>query len=502
MIHEPATSVAPRPSSVFFQTVVRFLVVIAAVGFVTLVDFRVARVNSATAAFTFLLLVLLLAARVGLRESITASVASMLAYNFFFLPPVGTLTIVDPQNWVALFVFLATAFIASHLSSTARRQAQEAKLRQQELQQMYDFSRALMLGDDEHSLPQQTTRKLFDVFAVDEAWFYDAATDSFSKISSGSAVLAEGAMRQVTRTGKTWRDAGNSVLIVPIRLGGRAFGSLGVRSAKLSEMALEALAQLIAIASERARVQQAATRIEAARQNEQLKSTLLDALAHEFKTPLTAVKAAASTLLAQGRLQETEREMATVIDEESDRMTQLVSDSIELARIGTSTLKLHRQPLSARELITNVLREMQRLCEGREMQLDMEDDLPLVAVDRKLIELALRQLLSNALKYSPAGSPIGISTRAEGKFVVLRFANEGPEIAKVEQELVFEKFYRGRDVRNRVAGTGMGLSISREIVQAHGGRIWVESEPGSPTQFSIALPALAARGVETVRTVA
>ncbi|MDQ2840860.1 MAG: DUF4118 domain-containing protein, partial [Acidobacteriota bacterium] len=159
------------------------------------IDFRVLHVNSATAAFTFLLLVLGIATRVGLRESIIASVGSMFAYNFFFLPPIGTFTISDPQNWVALFAFLATAVTVSQLSSSARRKAEEAQSREQELRRMYNFSRALMLGDVDRSLADHITRQLAEAFGFDSVAFYDAATGKTCQIAREAAPLPDSLLR-------------------------------------------------------------------------------------------------------------------------------------------------------------------------------------------------------------------------------------------------------------------------------------------------------------------
>ncbi len=475
----------------FARPLLRFGVVFGAVAALTTVDFRFLGVNSATAALTYLLLVLILATRVGLRESVVASVASTLAYNLFFLPPIGNFTIADPQNWVALSAFLATAVIASHLSVSAREKAKEAGARQAELQRMYDFSRALMLGDTDRTLLSHATQEIAELFELENVWLYQGATDSVCKAATDESVLRDSLLRDVANSGMVWRHADGSALIVPIRLGGHSLGSLGVTGAeRLSEVALQSIAQLVAIAWERARAQEAANRLEATRQNEQLKSTLLDALAHEFKTPLTSIKAASTTLLSRP-LNESEREFLKIIDEEGNRMTSLVSDAIELARIGSGPVILQRETFAAEDIVCSALAEVRALLEGRNLELKIEKGLPPVYIDKKLTELALRQVLNNALKYSPAGSAIQVSAElhAEQRSILLRVANEGPGIPKAEQPLLFEKFYRGGSVRNRIAGTGMGLNISREIIQAHGGRIWVESENGKGAEFLMTIPA-------------
>jgi two-component system sensor histidine kinase KdpD len=473
----------------FARPTLRFIAVLSAVAAVTAIDFRLLHVNSATAAFSFLLLVLALATRVGLAESILASLASMLAYNFFFLPPLGTFTIADPQNWVALFVFLATAITASQLSSSARRKAEQAASREHEVQRMYEFSRALMLRDEERPLADQITQKISELFGTADISFHSSDTDSICRIGPPDSPLEEAALRNVARTGEIWRRAESAALIVPLRLGGKSLGSLGVSGGSgISEVALQAIAQLVAIALERAKAQETAVRAEAARQNEQLKSTLLDALAHEFKTPLTSIKAAATTLLSRKKLDEVERDLLAVIDEEADRMNDLVNEAIELARIGAGPVQLHPEECSAQELIASAVAPLRSLREGRIVEVRIEPDLPDLEVDRRLSELALRQLMNNAFKYAPSSTPIEITADKQCESILISVSNAGRGIARAEQDLVFEKFYRSREIRERIPGAGMGLAIAKEIVEAHGGRIWLNSEPGKGVRFSVTLP--------------
>jgi two-component system sensor histidine kinase KdpD len=463
--------------------------VLAGVAVLTWIDFSLIHVNSATAAFTFLVLILGLATRVALRESIAASLAGMLAYNFYFLPPIGTFTIADPQNWVALFAFLATAITASHLSSSARRKTEEARVRQQELQRMYDFSRALILGHEDRGLPDEITHQMAALFGIDSVCFYSSRTDLIYRAETAQTPFKDDDFRSTANTGKVWSDVNQRALILPIRLGGASLGSLGIAgSVSLSDFALEAITQLIAIAIERARAQETATLLDATRQSELLKSTLLDAVAHEFKTPLTSIKAATSTVLSSCELGGMAQELITVVDEETDRLTNLVSDAIEIARIDSRPVTLHKELSSPEQLVLAALGEMRSLLEGRELDVRISSDLPLINIDRKLSELTLRQLLSNASKYSSPGSPIRVKAEAREDFVLFEVINMGPGIPKSEQQRIFERFYRAASVRSQVAGTGLGLSISKEIVEAQGGRIWVDSEPGTRTLFAFTLP--------------
>jgi len=466
----------------------RILGAIALVALVTAVDHWLLHVNSSTAALSYLLLILGIATRAGLDASVAASVASMFGYNFYFLPPIGTLTIADPQNWVALFVFLITAITASHLSASAQKRADEASARRREMERLYEFSRALMIGS-ERPLPNRIAQVATELFDLRDAAFYETESDTISRGGSADSALTDDLLKEVARTGKDWHSAAGRIAVAPVRLGGRTLGSFGWTGAQLSDAALSAVAQLAAIAIERAREQEIANRMEAARQNEQLKATLLDALAHELKTPLTSIKAAISTMLSQAARQDADRELLTVADEEADRLTRLVNEALKVARIEAGELKLHRQPCPVSELVYASLDKLRAMDDLRNVQMNMQANLPDIDIDEELGELALRQLIENALKYAPPSSAIRISAeRKDEQFVVLHVANDGPGIPLSEQEAIFEKFYRSRSVRDRIPGTGMGLTITREIVQAHGGRVWVESAPGLGVRFSMTLP--------------
>ncbi|MFL6446600.1 MAG: ATP-binding protein [Bryobacteraceae bacterium] len=461
---------------------------LAAVIAVTAIDLGL-QVNSATAGFTFLVLILGLATRAKLREAISASLASVAAYNFFFLPPVGTFTIADPQNWIALLAFLVTAVTASQLSASARRRAEEARAGKEELERMYRFSRALMLGEEDLPFPQQILKQMLQCFEVTQASFYDRASDRTTNTPEEGSSFDQSAMEQVSVKGESWRAATGTALIVPVKLGSASLGSLGIAGDTIpSEVAMQSIAQLVAIAIERTRALEISARLEASRENERLKATLLDALAHEFKTPLTSVKAATTTLLASRLNPSDERELVTIVDEEADRMNRLVSDSIELARIGSAGVPLKREHCSAREIISSATDNLRALLDGRQLTVDISPDLPLVEADKTMTELAVRQILNNALKYSPVGSEITIEARQKHGFVLITVTDRGPGIPKADRQRIFEKFYRASEVRKRVPGTGLGLSITRDIIESQGGKVLLESEIGHGARFTLTLP--------------
>lgn len=464
----------------------RVALVAAAMGLLSFVDFRLLHVNSATAAFTFLIVILGLATRAGSLEAVTASVASMLAYNFLFLPPIGQLRISDPQNWVALIAFVTTAITASKLSASVRKRAEEAEARRNELQRLYEFSQAVMPLDDREELIAQAIERVSALFGAAGVRIYDAES---GRVSGEGSEDSAGFLHRVASSAAVVRDDTERATGAPIRLEGKTLGSLAVSSeSAVSDVALQSLAQLIGIGMERARGRKAAALAEAMRQNERLKSTLLDALAHEFKTPLTAIKASTTTMLSQAGLDATENELTTIIDEEADRMTTLVNDAIELARVGSGGVILSPELCPVDEIVRLAVNDMRTVSDGHEVRVDIEPGLPLAAVDRKLIRIVVRQLLGNAFKYSCADSPVCIHVRKETDAIVTCVSNEGAAIPEREREMIFHKFYRGRAVRDQIPGTGMGLSISREIIEAHRGRLWMHNAPANRVAFAFSLP--------------
>jgi two-component system sensor histidine kinase KdpD len=264
---------------------------------------------------------------------------------------------------------------------------------------------------------------------------------------------------------------------------------MAIHGIRLPDTALQALANLVAIGLEKERGREAAARAEAARQSEELKSTLLDAIAHEFKTPLTSIKAAASAILSTRRARpDEERELLTVVDEEAERLSQLVTEAIYMARIEAGQIQLNKGLHRVETLVSKVLQQRKALTEGRSLNADLPGGLPTVEVDPDLMEMAIRQLLDNALKYSPSASPVSITARRDGNNILICVRDEGPGIPERDQARIFEKFYRGRNARSGVTGTGMGLAIAREILRAHGGDVALKSSLGHGSEFSMSLP--------------
>jgi two-component system sensor histidine kinase KdpD len=467
---------------------VRVFCALGLVGGITFFYFRVVNVNSVTVALTFLLAVLAVATRWGLVEALAASIAGLICFNYFFLPPVGTLTIADPQNWVALVAFVVTALIASHLSASVKKQALESTRRQHEMERLYTLSRNLLLLENRGPLAQQITNQVAQVFELPGVAFFDRTSDRIHRAGPHDIPVEDGRLRDAALQGTVFHDASAHTTVMPISLGGQPIGSLGIQGMGVSETALHAIANLTAITLERAHAQEVATRAEAARQSEELKSTMLDALAHEFKTPLTPIKAAVTSMLSDGGSSPSHQELLRIVDEETDRLNTMLTEAIQMSRIEAGQLQLRRSPQAVSVLVRTQLEKLAESLEGRKVIVEVPENLPRVSADPELIGTVIWQLVNNALQYTPPGSPLAIRARAEERVVVVSLEDCGPGIPEQEQQQIFEKFYRGKGHRQQIPGTGMGLSIAQEIVHAHQGKIWVESTAGKGAKFSFSIP--------------
>jgi two-component system, OmpR family, sensor histidine kinase KdpD len=454
----------------------------------TFVAHKYIPVNATTIGFAYLLLVLIIASTWGFIEASILSVAATVAFNFFFLPPVGTLTIADPQNWVALFTFLTTSLIASRLSTLARRRALDAIERQQDIERLYAFSRAILLIEGSKPFPGELIRKLAEIFQLDLAVLYDRRTGEFyragpSELQGLEDQLQDAALNGIVRSS-------DQFCMTAIRLGSEPIANLAIRGSQITDSVLQGIANLVAIGLERARAQDLAHQIEVTKRSEQLRTTLIDAMAHEFKTPLTSIRATTTLLLdSPDQPKENRMELLNIADEEAQHLENLIDDTVAMARLDTGHIKVNLELTDLTEIVNEVVHSMQTEIQGRSLEIVQEPETPVSALDRYLIKLALKQLIDNALKYSSPGTPLKIRVHRDNGSVAVEVIDHGKGIPIHEQNRIFERFYRSPSVQNQIPGSGLGLSIAQSIMHAHGGDLTVTSNPGETT-FRLILPVL------------
>jgi two-component system, OmpR family, sensor histidine kinase KdpD len=471
------------------QSLLRYLAIVVVVAVAVPVLRHGVRVNPTTVALVFLLAVLLTSAFWGLRYAVVLAVLSTLAFNFFFLPPYGTFTIADPQNWIALLAFLVTAIVASQLSERARREAANATQRRRDVERLYAFSQRLLTTDNIAELSNAIPGYVCEIFNGEaSAMYLEMARETYRAGSKQNEITTE-ELKTVFARGEPARDDARKLSLSPLRLGTRVTGAIGVAGASLSRETLEALGSLVAIAVERTGVIEKLSRTEAVRESENLRAALLDSVTHELRTPLTGIKAAITSLLSDYQLEEAQRrDLLTVINEEADRLDRLVGEATEMAQFDALGVELHKEKVAIEPVIQAAVQQAKVLLGQHPLKVAVAAGVPLVQMDPERIAEVIKQLLENAAKYSPPAAAITVTAEARDGKLITSVADQGAGIDDFEQTLIFDKFYRGRGQRFQVQGTGMGLSIAKAIVEAHGGAIGLTSQLGRGSVFFFELP--------------
>ncbi len=477
------------------QHVIRYAAMTAAALLVVLIYRRILHVNQTTVALTFLVMVQFAAFRWGLVYSVCLSIGCTLLYNFFFLPPIGSFTIADPQNWIALLAFLASAIVISRISESERRQAAMSELRRSEMERLYEFSNQLLMEENLHDVASHAPRVVASIFGLDAVTLYLTESDSAYSSDPRRNFVSLEELRSAARLADATQPRADGARIVPLMLGMRASGSIAMRreitstnGGGYSDGLYDAIGGLLAIALERATALDRYSRVEAAREGERLRSALLDSVTHELRTPLTAIRAAATTLLSQPSLEENQRhEMFAILDEESARLDRLIGQAVEMAQLDTNGIEVRPRLQPLQEVIDMALEDCRVLLRGRPLMVELPPDMPPIALDRELIRRVLRHLLENAARYSPAGSPVRIGAMLEADRLLVSITDQGQGIDEAEQAYIFDKFYRGSRQR-MLHGTGMGLAIAKAILRAHGGGIDVVSHRDQGATFTFWVP--------------
>jgi two-component system sensor histidine kinase KdpD len=450
-----------------------------------------------------LLLIVLGAATVGrLAAAIVVSLAAMLTLNFFFLPPVGTFTIADPQNWIALLAFLVVAVIASHLSAAAQARTAEAIASRNEVTRLFDLTRDVLLTTETagavDALARHVARrfelpKIAICLPTESGWSVHQGGSEDVTIDTLTLNMALAKARGTVEYDARQRAYGGHVAIggehgyslVPLRHGTKAVGLLAASSSRLDIGSLDALAGVVAIAIERVQFMTERDAAELVKQKADLASTLLASLSHDLRTPLTAIQAAVENL--RGELPADERrEQARAASIELHRLTRLFQDILDMARIDAEAIRVDKQWVTAADVVDAASAHVRHALEGHALRIDASADHE-TQIDPRLTSVALSHVLENATQYSPADREILVHARVESDGLHVTVTDQGPGLDPGELEHLFERFYRGRAARQDTFGTGMGLSITRGLLAAAGGRIWAENVSGG-ARFSMVIP--------------
>jgi two-component system sensor histidine kinase KdpD len=453
----------------------------------------------------YLLGVLLVATRFGRGPSLLASLLSVAAFNFFFVPPHFTLSVADTQHLVTFAVMFAVALVISDLAARIRGQAEAARARERQTAALYAMSRDLGRARDVPEIVAASAGHLAEMFDAQVTFLLPGSdglltcpagtTSSFDPDQSDRAVA-----RWVFEHGQpagfgTATHPGARALYLPLVASAGAVGVLGVRptdthafDAPEHRHHLEAFANQTALALERARFASAAQEAQLRVETERLRSSLLSSVSHDLRTPLATITGAASVLLDDdSRVDDSaRRELLESVRDEADRLNRLVQNLLEMTRLESGSFPLQRDWHPVEEIVGAALRRLAKALVGRGLDVRLAPDLPLVLMDDVLIEQVLVNLLDNAVKYTPGTTALRIGATASEGRITIEIADAGPGLTPGEEERVFEKFYRGAGTSER--GAGLGLAICQGIVQAHGGRVWAHNLPEGGAAFFFTLP--------------
>jgi two-component system sensor histidine kinase KdpD len=459
-------------------------------------------ISSTTVALVLLLVVLATATIARLRVAIVSSIVAMLTLNFFFLPPVGAFAIADPQNWIALFAFLVVAIIASKLSAAVQARASEAIARRNEVTRLFDLTRDVLLTTETtgaiDALARYVARR-FELSSVaiclpgEHGWrIYQGGSDELSIDEEAlklALATARGAVefdaRQRAYGGHVRAGTQNQISIVPLRHGTKAVGLLATTT-PLDIGTLDAVAGVAAIAIERAQFLVERDAAELIRQKADLASTLLASLSHDLRTPLTAIRVAVENLRDDLPL-DVRRDQARAGIAELNRLTRLLQDILDMARIDAAAIRIDRAWVTADDVVDAAIAHVRHQLEGHALRVEADSDRE-VQIDPRLASVALSHVLENAALYSPANRDIVVNAMVQPDGLHMSVTDHGPGLDPSELEHLFERFYRGHAARQATFGTGMGLSITRGLLAAAGGRVWAQNVPGGGAKFEIAIP--------------
>lgn len=422
--------------------------------------------NRSTASMMLLLAVLSLATLGDWFLALAASLVGSLSFSYYYVEAVRSFQITTTQGAITFGAMFLTAMIGSQLSIRAQRQTMEAVARRGEMERLHQLSTILLAAGTLGDAAEVAVGKVIELFGVD-----------------GAALRIDGQPRVIS-AGTTSAEACS---VLPLNSGVRR-DVLELYGPQPSQEVAQALASLLSLVFERVRSSEDRAKIQSAQRGDELRTTVLNALAHSFRTPLTSIKAAASALRASSMITNPDgRELIAIIDEEADRLDQLIAESLDLARIESHRENPRQEECHFSVIINRVQARVARYLGRREFIVDVPEDLPTLLADEFLLEQMLVQVVDNAWKYSRPGSRIQISAAVSGDNLIVTVRNEGSEIRESERALIFDKFYRGTGDRHRVEGTGLGLAIARTIAEAYQGQVRLDMEPEGPA-FRFTLP--------------
>jgi two-component system sensor histidine kinase KdpD len=455
----------------------------------------------------YLLGVTFIAGRYGRGPSLLASVLSVISFDFFFVPPFFSFAIADTEYLVTFSVMLIVALTISGLTANARSQAKVAGYRERRIAALYAMSKELAASRGVMEIVQAAVRHIGTEFesqtvillpGTDNKLVYPMGASLPYSLHGADLSVAQWVLEHQQIAGRgTDTLPGTEATYFPLQgATGSAIGVLAILPVNLRRVFLpeqqrlmDAFINQIVQAIERVRLADQAKLVQIQAETESLRNSLLSAISHDLRTPLAAIVGASSSLVdGEGKLDvEARRELSSTIYDEAQRMTSLANNILDMARLDAGSVRLNVQWVPIEEIVGGVLTRFEAKLAGRPLRTDIAPDLPLLKLDAVMIEQVMVNLLENALKYTPAASPLEVRAVRDDKWVTVSVTDHGSGLAQGSEERLFDKFFRG-EREPAQSGVGLGLAICRAIVSAHGGRIWAENTAHGGARFSFTLP--------------
>jgi two-component system sensor histidine kinase KdpD len=472
-----------------FQRLLQTAVTVPVVGLITGAVYR-SHGKALTAGLVDLILVMLIAFRWGFVEAGVASLLAAASLDYFYMVPIFSLYERDPQDWISSGTFVIVALTAGHFADRIKQKASQTEHERMRLERLYLTSRDIIMLDRREEVGTQLTKLIADTFRADAVALWDAREVRMDK--AGKDSVPDDEIRAIYFGEISENDLDLCRFKRVLRLGTRSVGALYIagtsQESQLDPRSVDAIASLSAIALERAHSFIAESNAEAAKLSEQLRSTVLDGLAHAFKTPLATIQSASSGLLEIHLPDDAERELACLIDQEATRLARLTNQVLQTAKLDREQLRVDPEKIYLDNLLYNYKEEASYTVADHPLQIVDETAGGYVWADSRLLQMALSQILDNASKYASPASPILLRVSSTDTDVVFSVQNEGSFVAPEERLRIFQRFYRSPGSQHRASGTGIGLAVTKRISEAHRGRVWVESDSGAGTTFFLALP--------------
>jgi two-component system sensor histidine kinase KdpD len=441
----------------------------------------------------FLVIVVLQSLSADYLSAVVISVLAVACLDYFFLPPVFEWTIDDPKDTLFLFTYLITSLVITRLASRARNETRNAENKRRDVTLLYRAASQLLSLEPEIAAGICALRVFRDTFNMTAACLFDAG--SGESVIDGKSILGLEAATRAACVGADCaetetQDKHNHVHVRCFRENGKPVGAVGFEGFFEDEAALAPLFALAGTAFERARTFRAASEAAAATQAEMLRSAILDALAHEFKTPQAVIMTAAGTLRETGDLRPDQLELTDQIEREVDRMSSLTTGLLRMARLDQESVRPRLELTGLSELMAHLAGQYRSHYGDHAISMKHPQTPMEVLTDPDLIKLAVVQLLDNACKYSPSGGSVEVELGRDDEFADVFISNDGNAIRPEEDERIFERSYRGVEAERGTPGTGLGLYVARKIIRAHGGNLdlWRNRDTAGKTTFRIRLP--------------